>query len=68
MKGKVVFKSQLKPLLLAEIKEYRNQGATFSEIASHMNSKKQYTLNGKVWTENYMYRFFTENTIDKDKP
>jgi len=61
MKEKVVFKSQIKPLLLAEIKKYRDQGGTFSEIADHMNSKKQYTLNGKAWTDNYMYRFFTEN-------
>jgi len=61
MSEKVIFKSQLKPILLEEIKKYRDQGATFSEIAAWMNKKRTFTLLGKAWTENYMYRFFTEN-------
>ena len=67
MKDKIVFKSQLKPLLWAEIKKHRDNGGTFSEIARLMNSKKQYTLHGKPWTENYIYRFLTENNFENRK-
>lgn len=61
MKEDFIFKSKKKPILLDTIRKYREDGGTFSEIAKLMNLKEQYTLNGKAWTENYMFRFFTEN-------
>lgn len=56
-----MFKEEIKKQRLSEIKDYRERGGTFSEIANLMNKKGKLTIFGKEWTENYLYRFFTEN-------
>lgn len=61
MKAKTIFKSEKKQSLLKKIHNYRQRGGTYSEIAIAMNKDKEFTLIGKQWTENYMYRFYTEN-------
>ena len=55
-----MFKVDKERLILSKINLYRELGATYSEIADKLNNEKIYTLNGKEWSQPYVFRFFNE--------
>jgi len=66
MGKKVMFKSDKKKALIEEIRLCRERGGTFPEIAALFNLRGKLTLNGREWTPNYIYRFYTENIAKKN--
>lgn len=55
-----MFKVEKERLILDKISEYRDIGASYSEIANRLNSDGITTLNGKKWSTVYIFRFFNE--------
>lgn len=54
-----MFKVDKEKLIMTKIKLYRERGATYSEIAKQLNEDKIYTLNGKLWSSVWAFRFFS---------
>lgn len=61
----VKFRVDKKKLLLTTIQLLRERGGTYSEIAKVLNEKEMFTPNGKEWSNAYLFRFYTENKIEK---
>ena len=55
-----MFKVEKEKVILGKISEYRDVGATYSEIVKQLNRERITTLNGKKWSTVYVFRFFNE--------